>query len=113
MKSIAVAVILAVAMVAFMAETGRAIDCSQVKAFLVPCVSYLANGGNPTPECCKGVSNIQKNTPTVAQRQDACQCIKDAASLLPKIDETAASNLPAACKVQINIPISKDTDCKS
>ena len=113
MKSIVIAVIVAVAMVAFMAEPGRAIECSQVKSFLLPCVPYLANGGIPTQECCNGVSNLQKNTPTVAERQDACQCIKDSASLLPKIDEAAVSNLPAACKVQINVPISKDTNCKA
>lgn len=113
MKCVIVAVIVAVAVVAIMMEPGQAIPCDQVKSFLAPCLPYIANGGTPSKQCCAGVSNLQKNTPTVADRQGACQCIKEAASLLPKIDEAAASNLPVACNVQINVPISKDTNCKA
>lgn len=111
MKSVLGVAIVGLVMVASMVEPGRAIPCTQVNSFLAPCISYLTNGGSPTQECCTGVSNLQKNTPTVTDRQGACQCIKDAASRLPKIDEAAASNLPLVCKVQINVPISKNTNC--
>ncbi|KAH7533649.1 hypothetical protein FEM48_Zijuj04G0154100 [Ziziphus jujuba var. spinosa] len=112
MKNVAIAVFVALAMVAFMVEPGQAIPCPQVESYLSPCVPYLTNGGTPTQACCTGVSNIQKNTPTVADRQGACQCIKDAASRLPKIDEAAATNLPTACNVKIGVPISKSINCK-
>lgn len=45
MKAVAVAVVVVLAMVQFIAEPAHAITCGQVDAALAPCVPYLTQGG--------------------------------------------------------------------
>ncbi|KAJ9683675.1 hypothetical protein PVL29_019307 [Vitis rotundifolia] len=94
MKGVVIALLVALAMVHFMAEPARAITCADVNKALAPCISYLTGGGGPTSACCGG-------------------CAKDAASRNPNIKEDAAAALPTKCGVQTNIPISRSTDCST
>ncbi|PON89651.1 Lipid transfer protein/Par allergen [Trema orientale] len=114
-KGSVVASLLVLAMaVFFMAKPGQAITCQQVDVALSSCVSYLTgNAGEPSLACCNGVSSIKQNTPTKTDRQTACQCVKDAATKISSLKDDAAQQLPAKCKVQINVPISKTVDCNS
>ncbi|PON56441.1 Lipid transfer protein/Par allergen [Parasponia andersonii] len=114
-KGSVVASLLVLAMVVFfMAKPGQAITCQQVDVVLSSCVSYLTgNAGEPSSACCNGVSSIKQNTPTKTDRQTACQCVKDAATKISSLKDDAAQQLPAKCKVQINVPISKTVDCNS
>ena len=107
------AALLVLAMVMlFMAKSGQAITCQQVDVALSSCVSYLTgNAGEPSPACCNGVSSIKQNTPTKVDRQTACQCVKDAATKISTLKDDAAQQLPAKCKIQINVPISRTIDC--
>ena len=96
----------------FMAKPGQAITCQQVDVALSSCVSYLTgSSGEPSPACCNGVASIKQNTPTKTDRQTACQCVKDAASKISSLKDDAAQQLPAKCKIQINVPISRTVNC--
>ncbi|XP_031260303.1 non-specific lipid-transfer protein A-like [Pistacia vera] len=111
MKSI-VMFVLAVAMVYFMVKPGEAVQCGQVAASLASCMPYLeAAGQNPSTACCDGVRNIKAITPTTADRQAACECVKSAAAKHPNINQDAASSVPGKCGVPLNIPISPYTNC--
>ncbi|XWS45820.1 hypothetical protein CRYUN_Cryun14cG0012300 [Craigia yunnanensis] len=113
MKGDVISVLVVLAMVQFMVKPGQAaVSCQEVNDSLAACVPYLTSGGNPTPACCSGVGKLQKMAPTTADKQAACNCVKDAASRLPTIKEDAASSLPAKCNVQVDFPISKNTNCQ-
>uniref|UniRef100_A0A7N0V0L1 Non-specific lipid-transfer protein n=1 Tax=Kalanchoe fedtschenkoi TaxID=63787 RepID=A0A7N0V0L1_KALFE len=74
------------------------------------CVPYLS-GGALSETCCEGLKSLKKITPTKADRQKACQCLKDAAArVLVKIESDA--ELPGKCGVETGIPISPQIDCK-
>lgn len=103
--------LIVLAMVQFMVKPGEAVNCGQVDSALASCIPYLMNGGSPAPACCDGVKNLKDITPTVADRRAACDCVKAAAARYPNIKEDAASSLPTKCGVQMNIPISKNTNC--
>lgn len=113
-KASAVAVMLVVVAMTmvFMAEPGQAITCAQVDIALRPCLDYLkGTTGQPPVECCNGVASIKQNTPTKADRQAACQCVKRAAEALAGLSDDAAKNLPVRCNVQISVPISRNVNC--
>ncbi|KAF7137517.1 hypothetical protein RHSIM_Rhsim07G0035500 [Rhododendron simsii] len=106
-----VIVMIVLAMVQIMAEPTRAITCGQVDACLVPCMSYLVGGGNPQPACCDGVKNLKGMASTTADKRAACTCVKAAANRYPNIKDDVAQALPAKCGVQMDIPVSKTTNC--
>ncbi|XVE76860.1 hypothetical protein DITRI_Ditri13aG0014300 [Diplodiscus trichospermus] len=114
MKGVVISVFVVLAMVQFMVKPGEAaVSCDQVNGFLASCIPYLTSGaGNPTAQCCDGVGKLQKIAVTTADKQAACNCVKQAAARFPTIKEDAASSLPAKCNVQVNFPISKNTNCQ-
>ncbi|KAL6129064.1 hypothetical protein ACLB2K_072417 [Fragaria x ananassa] len=103
---------LVLATVHLMVHQGEAVDCTQVRNSLMPCVPYLI-GKEPEPadKCCSGVSDIKSLAQTTKDCQDACECVKAAAAHIP-IDQKAAAALPNKCHIDIGIPISPDTDCQ-
>ncbi|OMO69697.1 Plant lipid transfer protein/Par allergen [Corchorus olitorius] len=115
MKGVVISVLMMVAMVQFMAKSGveATVSCQQVTSALAPCLSYLTTGaGAPPPLCCTGLGNLQKMAQSPADKQAACNCAKDAASHVPNIKEDAAASLPAKCNIQVDFPISKNTNCQ-
>ncbi|KAM7511333.1 hypothetical protein LguiB_010208 [Lonicera macranthoides] len=111
MKGVAVTFLVVLAMVQFMAKPGQAITCGQVSGALAPCMSYLTEGGDPSQACCTGITNLKNMTPSQADRQQACQCVKDAAAKYPNLKPDNAASLPKKCNVPVNIPISPTTNC--
>nr|C0HLG2.1 RecName: Full=Non-specific lipid-transfer protein 1; Short=LTP1; Short=nsLTP1 [Trachyspermum ammi] len=88
-----------------------AIDCKTVDSALLPCVPYLTGGGTPTTDCCKkGVTTI-KDISVTTQQKDACNCVKAAANRYPTLKDEVARALPDMCKVKLDIPISRTTNC--
>lgn len=113
MKSVVIAMFVALSMVLFTVKPGQAITCQQVEQNLAPCLPYLTSeNGTPAQVCCDGLTSLKQNTPQQADRQQACQCIKDAATRYHNISNGAAKNLPDACKVQINVPVTTDVNCQ-
>ncbi|THG05095.1 non-specific lipid-transfer protein 1-like [Camellia sinensis] len=112
MKGVAITLVVVVvlATVQLMAKpSNAAINCSQVEGALSPCIQYLTQGGTPSDTCCSGVRNLQSEAQTKEDRQAACSCMKTAAASF-QIRDDAAAELPQKCEVQINIPISRNTD---
>ncbi|KAJ4710669.1 Non-specific lipid-transfer protein [Melia azedarach] len=111
MKGAVISMLVLVAIVQMMVKPGEAVTCGQVDASLAPCIPYLTAGGTPAAACCDGVKNLKTITPTTADRRAACDCVKAAAARYPSIKQDAASSLPQKCGVQMDIPISKTTNC--
>ncbi|XP_039008207.1 non-specific lipid-transfer protein A-like [Hibiscus syriacus] len=110
MKGGIILVFVMLAMFQFMVMQGDAtVSCGQVRSSLAKCVPFLTGAqAVPTADCCSGVSRLQTIATTTADKQAACNCVKDTAASMPSI----AASLPAECNVQFNFPISKNTDCK-
>ncbi|KAJ8770326.1 hypothetical protein K2173_014936 [Erythroxylum novogranatense] len=86
------------------------IDCNSVQTKLLPCLNYLKNGGTPPGPCCDGVKSVNNAATTTADRQQTCQCLKDAAGKFPGINPDNAASLPKSCGVPIPFNISASTD---
>ncbi|KAJ9188530.1 hypothetical protein P3X46_003881 [Hevea brasiliensis] len=113
MKGLVISVLVVVALVLFMVMPGEAVDCGQVSSCLASCIPFLTGGeASPSSPCCTGIKNLEALAPTTADRRAACERVKTAAALYPNIKEDAASSLPKKCGVELNIPISKTTDCQ-
>jgi hypothetical protein len=113
MKGAIISMLVAVAMVQFMVKPGEAITCGDVNSDLSACVSYLTGKGGdfPPPQCCAGVNKLKESAVSIADKQAACECVKAAAARIPDMKDEAASSLPAKCKVQVDVPISKNFNC--
>ncbi|TYH42802.1 hypothetical protein ES332_D11G086900v1 [Gossypium tomentosum] len=113
MKSAVISVFVMLAMFLFVVKQGQAaVTCKQVDDALAACVPYLTNGGVPSTPCCNGVGELRTSAVTTADRQAACNCVKKAAARIPTIKEDNAATLPAKCHVQVDFPISKNTNCE-
>ncbi|XP_010043282.1 non-specific lipid-transfer protein 1-like [Eucalyptus grandis] len=90
-------------------------SCNQVVNTLMPCVSYVLNGGAVPPDCCSGIQSLYSAAKTTADRQGVCNCLKSAINGIPYNAYSAglAAGLPAKCGVNIPYKISLSTDCKS
>ncbi|TKY63607.1 Non-specific lipid-transfer protein 1 [Spatholobus suberectus] len=104
-----VAVICMVVASAPMAQA--AITCGQVTSALVPCVDYLQKGGPPPVGCCNGVRSLNSAAKTTADRQAACNCLKQAAGAISGFNANNAATLPGKCGVNIPYKISTSTNC--
>ncbi|KFK29949.1 hypothetical protein AALP_AA7G198800 [Arabis alpina] len=92
---------------------GEAIVCSQVNMFLAPCLTYLKAGGAPSVPCCGGLNSLKNAAPGIADKQAACNCLKNVASTIPGINDDNAKQLPAKCGVDLGVPFTKTVDCNS
>ncbi|KAI8027277.1 hypothetical protein LOK49_LG02G00824 [Camellia lanceoleosa] len=111
MKGVVIAVV-ALAMFQLMVQPGRAISCGQVDGYLAPCVPYLIGGsGSPAPTCCEWVKNIKGMASTTAEKQAACNCVKQAANSYSNLKDDAAQSLTTECSVQMDIPVSRTINC--
>ncbi|XP_057497377.1 non-specific lipid-transfer protein 1-like [Actinidia eriantha] len=109
MKGVIIVVVV-LAMVQLMVEPGRAISCDQVDASLAPCVPYLTGGGSPALKCCDGVKDIKGMASSTTDKQAACNCVKAAANRYPSLKDNVVKALPTKCGVQMDIPISQNTN---
>ncbi|KAK1428058.1 hypothetical protein QVD17_16885 [Tagetes erecta] len=87
------------------------ITCGQVVSTLIPCLTYLRNGGAPAPSCCAGVRSLNSAARTTPDRKTACGCLKNSYKSNPGINSANAASLPSKCGVNIPYKISPNTDC--
>nr|KYP48384.1 Non-specific lipid-transfer protein 1 [Cajanus cajan] len=105
-------VVAVLCMVVVSAPMARAaITCGQVTGSLAPCIGYLQRGGSPPPACCSGVRSLNAAAKTTADRQAACNCLKQAASAISGFNANNAASLPGKCGVRIPYKISTNTNC--
>ncbi|XWS13055.1 hypothetical protein CRYUN_Cryun36dG0004500 [Craigia yunnanensis] len=90
-----------------------AVTCGDVVNHLMPCVSYVSNGGPLPDACCNGVKGLYGEAQTSADRQNVCKCIKSAVNGIPYSDFNLglASGLPDKCGLHLPYKISPSTDC--
>uniref|UniRef100_A0A2P2IXW2 Non-specific lipid-transfer protein n=1 Tax=Rhizophora mucronata TaxID=61149 RepID=A0A2P2IXW2_RHIMU len=105
-----VSVLIAFMVVAQTITVQGGITCGTVASALRPCVPYLTGSG-PLGTCCGGVRSLNAAAKTTADRQAACNCLKQAAGGYPGIKPNLASGLPGVCKVNIPYKISTSTNC--
>lgn len=92
------------------------ISCGQVVNYLMPCVSYVQNGGTVPANCCGGIKTLYQAAQTTADRQSVCNCLKNALNQVPfpytNYNLGLAAGLPAKCGIDLPYKISPSTDCK-
>ncbi|KAI3677748.1 hypothetical protein L6452_37016 [Arctium lappa] len=93
--------------------TESAVTSQLVVSSLTPCASYLIKGGPVPKSCCNGVQSLYKDAETTSDRQTACRCLEQAATLVPGINVDNAVNLPAKCDVSIPYKISPVFNCST
>ncbi|KAL3381085.1 hypothetical protein AABB24_001286 [Solanum stoloniferum] len=111
MKSIAILVLVVLAVVQLAMVARGAITCGQVDANLAPCVPFLTQGGEPGAACCSGVKTLNGNAQSSDDRKTACNCVKAAANRYPNLKDDAAQSLPSKCGISVNVPISRTVNC--
>lgn len=111
MKGVIISIFVALAVVLMVEQGHAAINCRIVDAGLLPCVPYLTQGGSPSTPCCIGVESIKTMTITTEDKRAACNCVKTAAQRYPSLKDEAAQTLPEKCRVKLDIPISRTTNC--
>ncbi|KAI8027278.1 hypothetical protein LOK49_LG02G00825 [Camellia lanceoleosa] len=111
MKGVVIAMVV-LAIIQLMVEPGWAISCGQVDGYLAPCLPHLIGGsGIPAPTCCDGVKNIKGMASTTTDKRTASNYVKQAANRYSNLKDDAAQSLDAKCGVQMDIPVSRTTNC--
>ncbi|KAF3334664.1 non-specific lipid-transfer protein 1-like protein [Carex littledalei] len=88
-----------------------AITCGEVASAVSPCMAYARSGqGAPSAGCCSGVKSLSAKAATAADRQTACNCLKNLAKTV-NFNSGAVSGLPSKCGVSVPYVISTSTDC--
>ncbi|XP_068476815.1 non-specific lipid-transfer protein 1-like [Phaseolus vulgaris] len=111
MASVKFACVVVLCMVVVGAHTAQGMTCGQVQSNLVPCVTFLQNGGFVPAGCCNGVRNIMNSARSTADRRGICNCLKTAAGAVRGLNPNNAQALPGKCGVNIPYKISTSTNC--
>ncbi|XP_050203799.1 non-specific lipid-transfer protein A-like [Mercurialis annua] len=113
MKGVMISMLAVFAILQFVMP-GEAVDCGQVNSSLATCLPFLTGiDASPSTACCAGVEKLKSLATTTVDKRAACECVKAAAARYPNIKGDAASSLPKKCGVDLNIPISKTTNCQA
>ncbi|CAI9112856.1 OLC1v1013355C1 [Oldenlandia corymbosa var. corymbosa] len=87
------------------------IPCTTVNNNLLPCASYVMNGGTLPPACCDGFKDLVNMAKTQADRQSVCNCVN---TFLANADDgqiNNAASIPSLCGVNIHFNITRNMDC--
>ncbi|CAA7051028.1 unnamed protein product [Microthlaspi erraticum] len=90
-------------------------SCDSVMGELNPCISFVLQGGTISTSCCNGVTMLNNQAQTSAQRRSVCRCIKydiNGVPFSPKQLDNAL-NIPSKCGVDLPYRISPATNCDS
>ncbi|CAE5966574.1 unnamed protein product [Arabidopsis arenosa] len=107
--------LLAVCLVLALHFGEAAVSCNTVIADLYPCLSYVTQGGPVPSLCCNGLTTLNSQAQTTADRQGVCRCIKSAIGGLTLSPSTInnALALPSKCGINLPYKFSPDTNCES
>ncbi|OMP05895.1 Plant lipid transfer protein/Par allergen [Corchorus capsularis] len=90
------------------------LSCDDVETELDPCVDYLFSSGTENKdECCEGVRALNERARDKADRQEACQCIKNQlggwrALFITEEIKSLVEALPQQCGVDFKISATAD-----
>ena len=90
-------------------------SCQWVQSSVSPCLPFLTAPpkGQPTPQCCTGVRNLNSASSTTADKKMACGCLKAAAHSVKNLNTQSVKVLPQKCNVRLSYVISPTMDCNS
>jgi len=112
MASLRVAFVAAImCMVVVSAPMAEAVTCGQVVGFLTPCITYLQGAPGPSQACCGGVRKLNGAANNGPARKTACNCLKNAAGSIARLNNNQAAALPSKCGVKIPYKFSTATNC--
>ena len=112
--TLALAVVVVVAVVAPPATVRAAISCSAVYSTLMPCLPFVQSGGTVPRGCCTGIQSLLTAANNTPDRRTICGCLKNVANGAsggPYITRAAA--LPSKCNVSLPYKISPTVNCNS
>ncbi|KAH9316306.1 hypothetical protein KI387_024933, partial [Taxus chinensis] len=114
-KAFVVFAFAALVMTASMPMAAVAQNCNTVLQAVAPCLVFLqTNGaGQPSGQCCSGVTRLAGTATTSPAKRQICNCIKSQINNYPQVTDTAVSNLPSKCNSNIGFKISKSTNCNT
>ncbi|CAM0910433.1 unnamed protein product [Alopecurus aequalis] len=106
-----VTVLLLLALALQKLEADMSMSCSGALPGVSPCLGFLQGEEDyPSADCCDGMSSLVAAAATMADRQEACVCLKSA-SAEGSTESSAARDLPADCGISLPFTISADVDC--
>ncbi|KAI3911351.1 hypothetical protein MKW98_010238 [Papaver atlanticum] len=92
--------------------TAEAITCGKILQDLVlPCYSYLRQGGAVTSGCCGAVRDLNSAAQTTTDRTVVCGCLQSVPRLSREINSSRLASIPGKCGVSIPYKISPSTNC--
>lgn len=88
-------------------------DCAVAQQAFSECVSYVVGMDNTvSAQCCTALGDVRNLGQSVPLRRALCRCIHSEMLAAGQMDNSRASELPGACKVQVGfIPTSPEFDC--
>ena len=102
----------AVAMTIFIhGPAAQAISCARVATYMSPCMTYVTFGGLLPLSCCAGVRALAAAAGTAADRQQACSCLKSAASTIAGFQPVYADEIPRRCGISVPYQINPSVEC--
>ena len=89
------------------------INCGDAVSALISCESYLLGMGDPKPTlpCCNSAQALKKIVVSKPDRQSLCECFMQIAPTLG-VNFKRANQLLSSCKLNLNMTITSDMDCK-
>ncbi|XP_020588266.1 non-specific lipid-transfer protein 1-like [Phalaenopsis equestris] len=106
-----IAIVVAMTMVARTPREVTAMTCAEVDFDLLPCLSYIRNGGDVPSDCCNGLSGLVNAAKTTDDRRTACNCLKSLASGASNDELSRAAVIPDKCGIPLPYKFSPSTDC--
>lgn len=105
--------ILCFSVILMLAIPTSGINCGNAVSSLIACESYLLGMGDPKPTlpCCNSAQAPKNIVVSKPDRQSLCDCLIEIAPSLG-VDFKRANQLMSSCKLNLNMTLSLDMDCK-
>ncbi|KAJ4832573.1 hypothetical protein Tsubulata_000147 [Turnera subulata] len=114
-KATCMAVMVMVVISATAPEVRAAVSCNAMVSYLQPCLSYVLQGGMVPGSCCDGVTRLNNQASTTADRRGVCNCFKQmtrGVTISQGMINNAAA-IPKACHVNFPYKMDPNVDCNT
>lgn len=115
MKTTFFSLFIVVCLVYCIAQTSNAaVPCNTVVTKAASCIGY-ATGKAPAPAatCCTGLQQLAATVKTVDDKKVICRCLKNAVKNFSGVQDKFLSKIPSVCKINVNFPVSLNTNCET
>ncbi|KAL8512844.1 hypothetical protein ACS0TY_019107 [Phlomoides rotata] len=93
--------------------SNAAATCGTVDSKASSCIAYASGkAATPAPACCTGLQQLAATVKTVDDRKAICRCLKAAVKNFAAVQDKFLSKIPSVCKINVNFPVSLNTDCE-